>query len=249
MTAARSRDIDLANWPVAILAGGLATRLRPATDKIPKALLTVAREPFLVHQLRLLRSEGFRKIVLCVGYLGELIEAKIGDGKRLGLQIDYSFDGPTLLGTGGALKGAIPKLGEHSLVIYGDSYMPVDYFAIIEAFVRSGKPALMTVFKNEGRWDASNVWFEAGKIRRYDKRLRMAEMRHIDYGIAVLNADVFTSFPDNQPFDLADVYSRLISRNQMVAYEVKQRFYEIGSPEGLAELDSLLRDKPAVMSR
>jgi len=246
---ARRRDIDLANWPVAILAGGLATRLRPATDKMPKALLSVAGEPFLVHQLRLLRSEGFRRIVLCIGYLGELIEAKIGDGKRLGLQIDYSFDGPTLLGTGGALKGAIPRLGEQFLVIYGDSYMPVDYFAIIEAFVRSGKPALMTVFKNEGRWDASNVWLEAGKIRRYDKRLRMAEMRHIDYGIAVLNADVFTSFPDNQPFDLADVYSRLISRNQMVAYEVKQRFYEIGSPEGLAELDSLLRDKPAVMSR
>ena len=239
----------MANWPVAILAGGLATRLRPATDKIPKALLTVAGEPFLVHQLRLLRSEGFRKIVLCVGYLGELIETKIGDGKRLGLQIDYSFDAPTLLGTGGALKRAISKLGEQFLVIYGDSYMPIDYFAIIEAFVRSGKPALMTVFKNEGRWDASNVWLEAGKIRRYDKRLRMAEMRHIDYGIAVLNADVFTSFPDNQPFDLADVYSRLVSQNQMVAYEVKQRFYEIGSPEGLAELDSLLRDKPATMSR
>jgi len=246
---ARRRDVDLANCPVAILAGGLATRLRPATDKIPKALLPVAGEPFLVHELRLLRSEGFRKIVLCVGYLGDLIEAKIGDGKRLGLQIDYSFDGPTLLGTGGALKGAIPKLGEHFLVIYGDSYMPVDYFAIIEAFVRSGKPALMTVFKNEGRWDASNVWFEAGKIRLYDKRLRMAEMRHIDYGIAVLNAAVFASFLDNQPFDLADVYSRLVSQNQMVAYEVKQRFYEIGSPEGLAELDSLLRDKPAAMSR
>ena len=133
---ARRRDIDLANWPVAILAGGLATRLRPATDNIPKALLSVAGEPFLVHQLRLLHSEGFRKIVLCVGYLGELIEAKIGDGKRLGLQIDYSFDGPTLLGTGGALKGAISKLGEHFLVIYGDSYMPVDYAAVVEAFVR-----------------------------------------------------------------------------------------------------------------
>jgi NDP-sugar pyrophosphorylase family protein len=246
---ARRRDIDLANWHVAILAGGLATRLRPATNNIPKALLSVASEPFLVHQLRLLHSEGFRKIVICVGYLGDLVEAKIGDGKRLGLQIDYSFDWPTLLGTGGALKGAIPKLGEHFLVIYGDSYMPVDYFAIIEAFVRSGKPALMTVFKNEGRWDASNVWFEAGKIRLYDKRLRMAEMRHIDYGIAVLNADVFTSFPDKEPFDLADVYFRLISQNQMVAYEVKQRFYEIGSPEGLAELDSLLRDKPAAISR
>ena len=239
----------MANWPVAILAGGLATRLRPATNNIPKALLSVAGEPFLVHQLRLLRSEGFRKIVLCVGYLGDLIEATIGDGKRLGLQIEYSFDGPTLLGTGGALKRAISRLGEHFLVIYGDSYMPVDYFAIIETFVRSGEPALMTVFKNEGRWDASNVWLEAGKIRRYDKRLRMAEMRHIDYGIAVLNADVFTSFPDNQPFDLADVYSRLVSQNQMFAYEAKQRFYEIGSREGLVELDSLLRAKPAAMSR
>ena len=246
---ARRRNIDLATWPVAILAGGLATRLRPATEKIPKALLRVADEPFLVHQLRLLCSAGFHNIVLCVGHLGEMIEATIGDGKALGLQIDYSFDGPMLLGTGGALKGAISKLGEHFLVIYGDSYMPVEYAAIVEAFVRSEKPALMTVFKNEGRWDASNVWFEAGKIRRYDKRLRMAEMRHIDYGIAVLNAAVFTSFPDNQPFDLADVYSRLVSQNQLVAYTVKQRFYEIGSPEGLAELDSLLRDKPAAMSR
>src|SRR4051795_1994538 len=130
---AQTSDIDLANWPVAILAGGLATRLRPATDKVPKAMLSVRGEPFLVHQLRLLRSEGFRKIVLCVGYLGELIEAKIGDGKRFGVQIDYSFDGPTLLGTAGALKLASSKLGERFLVIYGDSYMPVDYAAIGEA--------------------------------------------------------------------------------------------------------------------
>ena len=239
------RDIELPNLPVAILAGGLATRLRPATEKIPKGLLSVAGEPFIVHQLRLLNSQGFRTIVLCVGYLGEMIEATIGDGKQLGLQIDYSFDGPTLLGTGGALKRGISKLGEQFLVIYGDSYMPVDYAAVVEAFVLNEKPALMTVFKNEGRWDASNIWFAAGKIRRYDKRLRTAEMRHIDYGIAVLNAGVFTSFPDNQPFDLADVYSRLVSQNQMVAYEVKQRFYEIGSPEGLAELDALLRNQSA----
>ena len=242
MTARRS-DIDLADWPVAILAGGLATRLRPATDKIPKALLSVAGEPFLVHQLRLLHSAGFRKIVLCVGYLGELIEANIGDGKRLGLQIDYSFDGPTLLGTGGALKRAISKLGERFLVIYGDSYMPVDYAAVVEAFVRSEKPALMTVFENEGRWDASNVWFEAGKIHRYEKKERISEMRHIDYGISVLNAAVFADIPDNTPFDLADLYSRLVSDKQMAAYEVKQRFYEIGSAEGLAELDALLRNK------
>jgi len=242
VTAGR-RDIELPNLPVGILAGGLATRLRPATNDIPKALLSVAGEPFLVHQLRLLRSEGFRKIVICVGYLGELIEAKIGDGKPLGLQIDYSFDGPALLGTGGALKRAVSKLGEHFLVIYGDSYMPVDYAAVVETFVRSDKSALMTVFENEGRWDASNVWFEAGEIHRYDKKERTPQMRYIDYGISVLTAGVFAGFPDNAPFDVADVYSRLVSRKQMAAYEVKQRFYEIGSAEGLAELDALLRNK------
>ena len=239
---ARRRDVDLANWPVAILAGGLATRLRPATDKIPKALLSVAGEPFLVHQVRLLRSEGFRNIVLCVGHLGELIEAKIGDGKRLGLQIDYSFDGPMLLGTGGALKRAISKLGDRFLVTYGDSYMPVDYAAVVKAFVRAEKPALMTVLENEGRWDASNVWFEEGEIHRYDKKVRASQMRHIDYGISVLTSAAFDGLPENVPFDLADLYSRLVSEKQMAAYEVKQRFYEIGSAQGLAELDALLRN-------
>jgi NDP-sugar pyrophosphorylase family protein len=164
------------------------------------------------------------------------------------MQIGYSFDGPTLMGTGGALKRALPKLGEHFLVIYGDSYMPVDYPAIVEAFVLSKKPALMTILGNEGRWDASNVWFETGEIHRYDKKLRTAEMRHIDYGIAVLSAQVLAPYPDDLTFDLADVYARLVSDKQMAAYEVKQRFYEIGSPEGLAELDSLLRDKPATIS-
>jgi NDP-sugar pyrophosphorylase family protein len=241
----QGKEIDLADWPVAILAGGLSTRLRPVTDKTPKALLPVAGEPFLIHQLRLLHSRSFRKIVLCLGYLGEMIQTEVGDGGGLGLQIGYSFDGPTLLGTGGALKHALPKLGEQFLVIYGDSYMPVDYSAIVEAFVESGKPALMTVFENEDRWDTSNVWFEDGEIRRYDKKLRTPEMRHIDYGIAVLSARVFAPFPHDRAFDLAEVYSRLVSEKEMAAYEVNERFYEIGSPEGLAELDSLLRQKSA----
>jgi len=244
---AQGEEIDLADWPVAVLAGGLATRLRPVTDNTPKALLRIAGEPFLVHQLRLLHSHRLRKIVLCVGYLGDMIKEKKGDGSDLGLQITYSFDGLTFLQTGGALKRALPKLGERFLVIYGDSYMPVDYSAIVEAFLLSGKPALMTVFQNEGRWDASNVSFEAGEIRCYNKKVRTPEMRHIDYGVAVLNATVFAPYPNNIPFDLADVYSRLVSEKQMAAYEVKQRFYEIGTREGLAELDSLLRNKPATI--
>jgi NDP-sugar pyrophosphorylase family protein len=245
---AQAKEIDLANWPVAILAGGLAKRLRPATNKTPKALLSVAGEPFLIHQLRLLHSQGLHRIVLCVGYLGEMIKTELGNGSSLGMQISYSFDGPTLLGTGGALKRALPKLGEQFLVIYGDSYMPVDYQAIVEAFVSNMKPALMTIFENEGRWDASNIWFEAGEIHRYDKKLRAPEMRHIDYGIAVLSAQVFARYPDDLAFDLADVYACLVADKQIAAYEVKQRFYEIGSPEGLAELDSLLGHKPATTS-
>jgi NDP-sugar pyrophosphorylase family protein len=241
----QGNEIDLAKWPVAVLAGGLATRLRPVSDKKPKALLSVAGEPFLAHQLRLLRSHGFRKIVLCVGHLSEMIQTELGDGSNLGVEIAYSFDGKTLLGTGGAVKQAVPILGDRFLVIYGDSYMPVDYSAIVEAFILSGKPALMTVLKNEGRWDVSNVVFEAGRILRYDKKLRTPEMRHIDYGIGVLNASVFASFHSRLTFDLADVYSRLVSEKQMAAYEVKQRFYEIGSRQGLAELDLLLRRKAA----
>jgi len=240
-------EVDLANWPVAILAGGLATRLRPVTDKTPKALLSVAGEPFLVHQLRLLHSHGLRKMVLCVGYLGEMINAKLGDGNNLGVKIAYSFDGPTLLGTGGALKRALPMLSECFVVIYGDSYMPVDYPAIVKAFVLSGQPALMTILENKGRWDTSNVCFEAGEIRRYDKKQSTSEMRHIDYGVAVLNAAVFATYSNDTPFDLADVYSHLVSEKQIAAYEVRERFYEIGSREGLAELDSLLRGKPSAI--
>lgn len=245
----RGKQVDLSDWPVAVLAGGLSTRLRPLTEKTPKALLNIAGEAFVIHQLRLLHSQGFRKVLLCVGYLGDLIEATIGDGSELGLDIHYSFDGPTLLGTGGALKRALPKLGRQFVVMYGDSYMPVDYRAIVQAFMLSEKPALMAIVKNDGRWDVSNVWFEDGALRRYDKKIRTPEMRHIDYGIAVLNAEVLVPFPDQEPFDLADVYSRLVSENQMAGYEVKQRFYEIGSREGLAELDSLLRDKSATISQ
>lgn len=245
----QGKEIDLADWRVAILAGGLATRLRPVTKKTPKALLSVAGEPFVVHQVRLLRSHGLRKIVLCVGYLGEMIKAKLGEGTNLGVRIAYSFDGPTLLGTGGALKRALPMLGERFLVIYGDSYMPVDYSAIVDAFIQSGKPALMTVLENEDRWDTSNVCFEAGEIRRYDKKLRSPEMRHIDYGIAVLSSAVFAPYANDVSFDLAEVYSRLVLEKQMAAYEVKQRFYEIGSREGFAELDSLLRNKPATIQQ
>jgi NDP-sugar pyrophosphorylase family protein len=236
-----SSNLELADWPVALLAGGLATRLRPITEKIPKALVSVAGEPFLAHQLRLLHAQGLRRVVLCAGYLGEMIEQEFGDGSAFGMQVSYSFDGPKLLGTGGALKRALPRLGERFLVLYGDSYLPIDYAAAVRAFLASGQPALMTVFNNEGRWDTSNVFYADGTIRLYNKKNRVAEMRHIDYGLGILRAAVLAPWPADEPFDLADVYAALVENKQLAGHEVTQRFYEIGSHEGLVELDALLR--------
>jgi NDP-sugar pyrophosphorylase family protein len=237
-------DSNLAEWPVAILAGGLSTRLRPLTEQIPKALLAVAGEPFLAHQLQLLRSAGIRKVVLCVGHLGEMIEREFADGSSVGLELAYSFDGPALLGTGGALRKALPLLGEQFLVLYGDSYLPIDYVAPARALTASGKLALMTVFLNRNRWDASNVWFEDGEIKKYDKQERTAEMKHIDYGLGVFRAAALASWPNEKQFDLVEVYQDLIGRKELAGFEVSQRFYEVGSREGLAELDAMLRREP-----
>jgi NDP-sugar pyrophosphorylase family protein len=231
---------NLSNWPVAILAGGLATRLRPLTEKIPKVLLPVAGKPFLAHQLELLRAQGLTRAVLCVGFLGEMIERDFGDGRHWGVQLDYSFDGPVLLGTGGALQKALPLLGEKFFVLYGDSYLPMRFQPVADCFERSGKLGLMTVFHNQNRFDTSNVWFGDGEIKVYDKKNRLPQMQHIDYGLSALSAAAFQEYPEGAAFDLADVLGRLVTRKQLAGYEVKERFYEIGSPAGLAELEGLL---------
>jgi NDP-sugar pyrophosphorylase family protein len=231
----------VSSFPVAILAGGLATRLRPLTEKVPKLLLEVAGEPFFSHQLRLLQKAGLARIVLCVGHLGEMIVDHYGDGRSWGMQIDYSFDGPKLLGTGGALIRALPLLGDAFYVLYGDSYLPIDYLAVGRAFRASGRPGLMTVYENRGQYDSSNVWFEDGKIRVYDKKNQLPQMRYIDYGLGLLHADVLRAWPRDAVVDLADVYGRLVATGELAGCEVSQRFYEIGSPAGLSELDALLR--------
>lgn len=227
--------------PVAILAGGLATRMRPATETIPKALLPVGGRPFIAHQLAYLRRQGVRDVVLCVGHLGEQVREFVGDGASWDLHVQYSFDGPVLMGTGGALAAAAPLLGEQFFVLYGDSYLPVDFSPVEEAFVKSGMPALMTVLKNENRWDKSNVLFADGTVLRYDKRAPSGDMRHIDYGLGVLSCGILAGLPA-QPFDLADIYHRLSVEGRLAGFEVHQRFYEIGSPEGLQETDIHLRE-------
>jgi NDP-sugar pyrophosphorylase family protein len=230
-----------ADLPVAILAGGLATRLRPITEKVPKLLIDVAGEPFFFHQLRLLKQKGLTRIVLCVGYLGEMIVEQYGDGAKLGVRIDYSFDGEKLLGTGGALIRALPKLGEAFYVLYGDSYLPIDYLDVGRCFLASRKQGLMTIFENHEHYDAGNVWFENEQIRVYDKKNKSPQMRHIDYGLGLLRASALDDYPRDAVVDLAAVQTELSRRGELAAYEVKQRFYEIGSHVGLNELDQLLR--------
>jgi NDP-sugar pyrophosphorylase family protein len=231
------------NLPVAILAGGLATRLRPLTEKIPKVLLPVAGKPFLAHQLELLRAQGIRRAVLCVGYLGEMVAEEFGDGRAWGVELSYAYDGPILLGTGGALRQALPLLGESFFVLYGDSYLTAPFAPIADFFERSGQPGLMTVYRNEGLYDTSNVVFRDGRIVVYDKKRRLPEMRHIDYGLSLFRASVFAERPAGAAFDLAEVMRDLVGRGQLAGYEVAERFYEIGSPAGLTELETLLASK------
>lgn len=228
--------------PVAILAGGLAKRLRPRTETVPKAMLEVAGEPFIAHQLRLLRREGVHRVVLCVGYLRDQIEKFVGNGAGFGLNVTYRADGPRLLGTGGALRAALDDLGPDFLVLYGDSWLDAVYTPIVETFRAARQPALMTVFRNEGSWDRSNVWFEGGRIKIYDKRRRHPEMRYIDWGLGMIRADALAAYPEGEPFDLGDFYSELAQAGRLAGYEVMTRFYEIGSEEGLRETDALLRE-------
>jgi NDP-sugar pyrophosphorylase family protein len=221
---------------VAILAGGLATRLKPITEKIPKALVEVAGQPFIDWQLKLLQANGMRRVVLCVGYLGQQIEEVVGDGSRWGLEVEYSYDGPQLLGTAGALWQARARLGQQFWVLYGDSYLNFDYRAVSDHFEQVGvdKLALMTVFANHNLWDTSNVIFNDGQLLKYDKWQRTPEMHYIDYGAALLRAEALELIQE-RPYDLANLYYRLVEDRLMLGYEVTQRFYEIGSPAGLEE--------------
>jgi NDP-sugar pyrophosphorylase family protein len=232
---------SLSEIPVAILAGGLGTRLRPLTEHVPKVLVPVAGRPFLSHQLELLRRQGIRRVVGCLGYLGEKVVEEFGDGQAWGVQLEYSFDGPTLLGTGGALRRALPKLGDEFFVLYGDSFLTTPFLPVARFFERSGKSGLMTVYRNEGLHETSNVVFRNGQIVLYSKKARLPEMRHIDYGLSLFRASVFKEWPEGQPFDLGEVTQRLVARGDLAGFEVPERFYEIGSTAGLMELETIFR--------
>jgi MurNAc alpha-1-phosphate uridylyltransferase len=227
-------------FPVVILAGGLATRLRPLTETIPKALLDINGVPFISHQLSLLRQHGIQRVVMCIGYLGEMVQDYLGDGSRFGMHIQYSFDGDVLLGTGGAIKKALPLLDEHFFVLYGDSYLPCHYESVQTAFIQQHCQGLMTVYKNHGKWDTSNVEFVENKIITYDKINRTERMHYIDYGLGVFSRKAFEQISDNEVYDLAKLYQQLLNKNQLAAFEITERFYEVGSFAGIEELEYYL---------
>jgi NDP-sugar pyrophosphorylase family protein len=219
----------------------MATRMRPLTEKIPKSMLDVAGEPFIAHQLRLFRRKGISRVVICAGYLGEMMEEFIGNGSRFGLSVSYSFDGAPLLGTGGALLKARPQLDETFMVTYGDSWLDTDYAAVADRFAQAGEKALMTVFRNADAWDSSNVEFDGARIVAYSKREKTPRMQFIDWGLGMIGPGAFAGWEKMECFDLADLYGRLVEEGELMGYEVKERFYEIGSHAGLAEISDLMR--------
>lgn len=224
---------------ICILAGGLGTRLGALMADTPKPLLEVADEPFVLHQLRLLAEHRAREVVLCVGYLGELIEQRVGH-EQFGIRIAYSYDAPRLDGTLGAIERALPLLPDRFLVLYGDTYLRVDYRAAADQWRRSGCLALMTVFRNERRWDTSNVAYQNCRVIAYDKAAPTPSMQWIDYGLGGLTRGAF-EFVDAGERDLARLYGRLAELGELFGYEANERFYEIGTPESLAETDAFLR--------
>jgi len=224
--------------PICLLAGGLGSRLGETVRDTPKPLLHVAGEPFLVHQLRLLARHGATRVVLCVGYLGELIERRIG-ASQFGIDITYSYDGPSPIGTLGAVRKAAPALGHRFLVLYGDTYLRLDYREVADKWEDSGLPALMTVLRNEGQWDVSNVCFDGTRVSRYDKRAPVPEMSWIDFGLGGLRSETLDLLPDTAD-DLSDLYHELAARGELFGYEASERFFEIGTPASLAETSEFL---------
>lgn len=225
--------------PVCILAGGMGTRLGELVRQTPKPLLEVAGEPFLVHQLRLLSRYRARKVVLCVGYLGQQIMDRIGH-ERFGIEILYSFDAaPGCDGTLGAIRRAAPLLGERFLVLYGDTYLRIDYGELARKWRESGLPAVMSVLRNEGRWDVSNAVFREGLVVCHDKRCPSAEMRWIDYGLGGLSRGALDRVPE-QESDLSALYGELARNGQLLGFLAGERFYEIGTEQALRETSAFL---------
>ena len=223
-----------------ILAGGLGSRLRPLTDRVPKPMIMVQGKPFLEHQIELLRRHGIRSVVLCVGYLGHMIEEYFGDGSRFSVGIRYSEEGDRLQGTAGALKRAESVLDDEFFLTYADAYLLLDYAAVMAHFRRRDRLALMVIYRNENQYARSNVAAADGYVTAYDKDEQTPDMVYINYGVSVLRKETLEHIPPRRVYSQEELYARFIDERQLLAYETDQRFYEVGSPEGLEEFSRLI---------
>lgn len=228
--------------PLAILAGGYATRLGLLTTETPKCLIEINGRPFVDWQLELLIERGYSDFIFCVSYKSDVVQEYLGDGSDRGVSIQYSLDGNTQLGTGGAIQKALPKLGNIFGVIYGDSYLPTNYAAIEKYFLSSGSHALMTVYENKNQFDSSNVEFIDGKLINYEKGSNNRQMHHIDYGITFFREAAFRPRGDHPSFDLSELCHQLATQGQLDGIEVFERFYEIGSHQGIGEFSQYLKE-------
>lgn len=229
--------------PVVILAGGMGKRLYPMTQTIPKSLILVARKAFIIHQLEYLREQGVKEVILCVNHLGEMIQNIIGNGENFSIKISYSYDGLISLGTDGAIVKSLPLLGDKFFILYGDTFLPINFNEIAETYKLNKMKVLMTVFKNENKWDKSNVMFCNNRLIKYDKYNPTEEMNYIDYGLSVVAASVFKDYSIGKNFDLADVYKNLSGSNNLAGFEVYERFYDIGSLSGFQETENYFLKK------
>ena len=225
---------------IAVLAGGFATRLGTLVKDTPKSLLLFHGKPFVFWQIQLLKKEGYQKFVFCLSHRSVQIQEYLGDGSHLGVKIEYSLDGERQLGTGGAIRKALPKLGSEFAVIYGDSYLPTNHAKVEEAFRKSLKPALMTVYMNENLFDKSNVEIRFDGSINYNKNSPNSQMRHIDYGLTYFQETAFLGYEKRHPFDLSELCSDLSNNGELGVFEMHSRFYEIGSESGISEFSKYL---------
>ena len=209
---------------------------------MPKALIQICGKPFIDWQLRYLAKNGIQKVILCLGHMGKDIEKYVESGDRYNLKVEYSYDGSKLLGTGGAIKKALPLLDKHFFVLYGDSFLPIDYSEVYNAFLKNKKTPTMTIYKNNNNLDKSNVIYENNILIEYNKNLKKPNMKYIDYGLSILNTDIFNSYKKNINFDLSEVMYDLSIKNKLIGFPINKRFYEIGSHDGIRDTELFLKN-------
>jgi NDP-sugar pyrophosphorylase family protein len=219
---------------VVILAGGLATRLLPVTEKIPKSLVEVAGFPFIHHQLVYLKKQGINEVVICLGHMGEMVKEFVSK-RSYGLSISFSFDGQKQLGTGGAIKNALSILKDRFFILYGDSFLPINYSKVYQALIGYQDYAVMTIMRNNNKYDVSNVKIISENIIFYNKNSPSADMEYIDYGLSIISKKMIKDFHADYIFDLADLMQSISTQKKLLGFEVFERFYEIGSHDGLTE--------------